>query len=96
MKSDYSPISISGMQQYLEVLSQNKTQASDYSFANIWGWAPYYELEWRFDGVLCWIRQNKPTPCYWAPVGPWSKVENWLDCPEMASGSHFIRVPHNL
>ena len=85
-----------GMEQYLSLLSLNKTQASDYSFANIWGWAPHYGLEWRFDGLLCWIRQNRPTPCYWAPVGSWALVEDWRKLPEMASGSKLIRVPNSL
>ena len=96
MNSEYSSISFAGMQQYLEVLSKNKSQASDYSFANLWGWAPHYGLEWRFDGTLCWIRQHYPEPCQWAPVGPWDAVKNWLDYPEMASGTKFIRVPHSL
>lgn len=96
MNKDYSPISFDGMRQYLELLGKNKSQASDYSFANIWGWAPYYELEWRFDGTLCWIRQNRPTPSYWGPVGPWDEVADWKSLPEMASGSKFIRVPQDL
>ncbi|MDL2316658.1 phosphatidylglycerol lysyltransferase domain-containing protein [Desulfovibrio sp. OttesenSCG-928-A18] len=96
MNQDYTPISFERMDQYLDILSRNKTQASDYSFANIWGWAPYYGLEWRFDGMLCWIRQQRPYPCCWAPVGPWDTVHNWLDYPEMAPGSRLIRVPHSL
>lgn len=96
MNADYSPISLDGMQRYLAILSKNKSQASDYSFANIWGWAPHYGLEWRFDGSLCWIRQNRPEPCYWGPVGPWHEVQDWLAIPEMRSGAKFIRVPHAL
>jgi hypothetical protein len=96
MTNDYTPVSMKDMRRYLEILSKNTSQASDYSFANLWGWAPYYGLEWRFDGPLCWIRQSRPTPCYWAPVGPWDAVENWRNCPEMAAGSRFIRVPHAL
>lgn len=96
MNNEYSPISFDGMQQYLDVLSKNKSQASDYSFANLWGWAPHYGLEWRFDGTLCWIRQRHPEPCQWAPVGPWDAVDNWFDCPEMSPGAKFIRVPHSL
>ncbi|MDR0828128.1 MAG: phosphatidylglycerol lysyltransferase domain-containing protein [Desulfovibrio sp.] len=81
---------------YLDLLSKNRSRASDYSFANLWGWAPYYDLEWRFDGRLCWIRQKYPCECYWAPVGPWDEVENWRDCPEIESGARFIRVPGKL
>ena len=96
LPSEYSAISFEGMEHYLELLSRNKTQASDYSFANIWGWAPHYDLQWRFDGTLCWIRQNRPTPCYWAPVGPWDAVGDWSSLPEMAPGSRLVRVPHTL
>jgi hypothetical protein len=96
LTGDYTPISLSGMEHYRALLSLNDTQASDYSFANLWGWAPYYDLEWRFDGVLCWIRQNRPEPCFWAPVGPWRAIRNWRDCPEMAPGSRLIRVPTAL
>lgn len=96
LNSTYSPISLDGMELYLKLLSLNKTQASDYSFANIWGWAPHYDLEWRFDGTLCWIRQNRPEPCYWAPVGPWDQVRDWKDCPEVRSGAKFIRLPNVL
>lgn len=96
MKNDYSPISLDGMRSYLDLLAKTNSRASDYSFANIWGWAPHYDLEWRFDGDLCWIRQNRPEPCYWAPVGPWESVRNWRERPELAAGARFIRVPHTL
>lgn len=82
------------MEQYLELLSGTGTRASDYSFANIWGWAPHYHLEWRFDGSLCWIRQMRPEPALWAPVGPWERIEDWSERPEMTSGAKLIRVPH--
>ncbi len=96
MNSEYSPISFSGMEQYLSLLGQSRSRASDYSFANLWGWAPYYGLEWRFDGELCWIRQHRPEPCFWAPVGPWDAVKDWMGRAEMAPGSVFIRVPEPL
>lgn len=96
MNTEYSPVSFDGMQHYLDLLSENKSQASDYSFANIWGWAPHYGLEWRFDGTLCWIRQSHPEPCYWGPVGPWDAVKDWTALPEMAPGSTLIRVPQSL
>ncbi|MDL2267322.1 phosphatidylglycerol lysyltransferase domain-containing protein [Desulfovibrio sp. OttesenSCG-928-G15] len=96
MKDDYTSISFDGMQEYLALLSKNTSRASDYSFANLWGWAPHYGLEWRFDGTLCWIRQTRPNLVYWAPVGPWDLVDDWSRNPEMASGSRFIRVPHAL
>ena len=96
MTDEFSPISLSDMPRYLELLKQTDSRASDYSFANIFGWANYYQLEWRFDGTLCWLRQKKPTPSYWAPVGPWEAVQDWKSCPEIASGATFIRVPEAL
>ncbi len=94
--SMFSPISFAQFPQYHKLLNLCGSRASDYSFANIWGWAPYYELEWRFDGDLCWIRQNKPFACYWAPVGAWEAVTDWKARPEMSPGAHFIRVPEAL
>jgi hypothetical protein len=96
MTNDYTPISLADMPAYLALLERGGSQASDYSFANIWGWAPHYQLEWRFDGILCWIRQHTPTPCYWAPVGPWDRVRDWSACPEIVPGAVFIRVPERL
>ncbi len=97
MTPNYSNISLTHMQTYLGLLGKCKTRASDYSFANIWGWAPYYNLEWRFEDDLCWIRQTQHGQCfYWAPVGDWSKVTDWKKYPEFASGNTFIRVPQEL
>lgn len=96
MNSGFTPISLDGSGKYHELLAQCPSRASDYSFANVWGWATHYGLEWKFTEHLCWIRQTSPVPCYWAPVGDWSKVERWQDLPEMASGAHIIRVPDNL
>ncbi len=92
----YTSISFNDRDRYLALLERCPTKTSDYSFANIWGWAPHYELEWRFDEDLCWIRQKKPSPRYWAPVGDWNAVTDWRKYPEFASGSEFIRVPEML
>ncbi|MDR2489081.1 MAG: phosphatidylglycerol lysyltransferase domain-containing protein [Desulfovibrio sp.] len=96
LPKEYTPVSLAGMEHYLTLLSFTSVHASDYSFANIWGWTPYYGLEWRFDGALCWIRQNRPEPCFWAPVGPWNTIRNWRDCAELAHGTRLIRVPEAL
>lgn len=81
---------------------QNQLQAcsqitSDYSFANIWGWADEYELTWARYHELVWIAQQKPVPTYWAPVGDWSKVD-WPSCFEQVfpMGAQFVRVPEKL
>ena len=97
MQEQYTPVSLKGMKQYQELLVLTQSNASDYSFANIWGWAPHYSLEWRFDGTLCWIRQHyKGETQYWAPVGPWENVTNWQSLPELQPGSKLVRAPEHL
>jgi hypothetical protein len=96
MNTEYAPLSFDRMPAYLDLLNRCNSRASDYSFANLWGWATHYELQWRFDGTLCWIRQKRPFPANWAPVGPWTEVEDWSKAPETAPGALFIRVPHAL
>jgi len=96
MKESYSPIKFGDMHNYLDLLRQANCKASDYSFANLFGWAPHYGLEFRFDGVLCWIRQTWPQPCYWAPIGPWAAIEDWAAKPEMSCGARFTRIPEEL
>ncbi len=97
MSNTYTSINFLHMNRYLELLSQCKTRASDYSFANIWGWAPYYNLEWRFEDELCWIRQTMHgVTTYWAPIGQWENVQNWSKYQEISSGNNFIRIPEEL
>ena len=67
----------------------------DYSLANLWGWANYFALSWRFSGGLCWVRQMHPMPWYWAPVGPWASID-WETLPELAKGIELTRVPEAL
>jgi hypothetical protein len=102
MTPEYSPISIDHMDEYRNLLCRSESRASDYSFGNIWGWAEHYGLEWRRCEKLCWIRQNIPTPVYWAPVGFWDDFD-WAAAftkgtciPECAEGMSFIRVPEQL
>ena len=70
---------------------------SDYSFANIWGWADEYDLSWAWQDELVWIKQEKPTPAYWAPVGKWTAME-WPRVLKtlFPQGATFIRVPEKL
>ncbi len=80
---------------YLELLALTPLLASDYSLANIWGWADHYGLEWAFcDNNLCWIRQTKPEVRYWAPVGNWTNTP-WKDCC-LDKGAQITRVPESL
>ena len=97
---EFSPISLpetpgDNGHKYLELLALTPLLASDYSLANIWGWADHYGLEWAFcDKDLCWIRQIKPQVRYWAPVGNWENVP-WKDCC-LEPGSEITRVPEGL
>ncbi len=95
MTPAYTPISLDHIKEYRALLTASGMRASDYSFGNIWGWAAHYGLTWRFDGKFCWLRQESPTPSFWAPVGDWRKAD-WASCPEFAKGMRFVRVPEEL
>jgi len=93
--TDFVPIDFAGYDQYRRLHAAANTRAADYSFTNLWGWAEHYGLEWRFSGSLCWIRQTRPYPCCWAPVGDWHGVD-WREEQLLAPGAVFIRVPEAL
>lgn len=86
---------LSEREAYLERFDLCTQKASDYSFVNLWGWAEQYGLKWTFENRCAWIRQTRPEPVYWAPVGPWEDVD-WQNCPVLAKGGTFIRVPETL
>jgi len=93
---DFQPIRIELAEDYHRLLRLTPQVASDYSFANVWGWAREYGLEWAFDNDLVWIRQKEPQPAYWAPLGPWDRID-WpavLGCHDFSPG--FKRVPETL
>lgn len=71
----FEPIGLDRQLEYRSRFSKMPQKASDYSFINLWGWAGVYGLRWAWDGPLVWIRQTRPQPCYWAPVGPWEDVD---------------------
>lgn len=96
MNETYGPISLDDITFYRSLLSQTSSYASDYSFGNLWGWAPHFGLEYRYDGQLCWIKQKYPETVYWAPIGPWEAVTEWFESEETTSGQQFIRIPENL
>jgi hypothetical protein len=92
----FEPIRLEGMADYTAKLAQTPKITSDYSFVNLWGWAPEYGLEWAPAHGLIWLRQQLPEPAYWAPVGPWDAVDWAAIWPELAPGSVFTRVPEAL
>ncbi|AAS97026.1 DUF2156 domain-containing protein [Nitratidesulfovibrio vulgaris] len=93
--TDFSPVTLDAMQDYLALFARTPRRASDYSFTNLWGWAEHYGLEWRFEHGLCWLRQTLPEVRYWAPVGPWGDID-WASCTCLGKGMEFIRVPEEL
>ncbi len=92
----FEPISLERQAEYTKLFESCLQLASDYTFANLWGWAEEYELSWAWDGDMVWIRQGKPPVCYWAPVGRWEGADWPKQLGSFNSGSRFIRVPEQL
>ncbi|MGE4503903.1 MAG: DUF2156 domain-containing protein [Desulfovibrionaceae bacterium] len=96
MQLEFTPISTDRQKEYNAILSScPQIPTSDYAFANIWGWAEHYGLEWAFGEGLAWVRQTIPETVYWAPLGPWDNYR-WTECPIMRAAGHFTRVPEYL
>jgi hypothetical protein len=96
MTLNFEPISLDRQDEYHEALTGcPQLLTSDFSFANVFGWADHYGLEWAFHSGLCFIRQTKPEPVCWAPVGPWEAYD-WAGCRAMTEGRKFVRVPEAL
>ena len=95
MPLEFSPISLRYQERYLDLLSKCPQKTSDYSFANIYGWADEYGLEWGFEQDLVWLRQHKPQPCCWAPIGAWDKTE-WEGFLPFLGNEKFQRIPEEL
>lgn len=100
MELPFEPISIHRQEEYNALLSScPQLPTSDYAFANIWGWAEHYGLEWAFSDNLVWIRQRDPENeekyLYWAPLGKWDN-HSWTDCPSLHAAGSFTRIPEYL
>ena len=91
------PAGLLKQKEYLSRLSMCGQLTSDYSFLNLWGWAEEHELSWAWENDLVWIRQDSPSRCHWAPVGPWLSVD-WSEriVRNFPEGARFIRVPELL
>ncbi len=101
MTLEFEPIAgISGLSKqksYTERLSRCPQITSDYSFLNLWGWADEYDLSWAWEEDLVWIRQNLPSPCLWAPIGPWQDIDWENRLPDhFPGGARLIRIPEQL
>ena len=91
----YARIDLARIAEYDALWASTPSRSIDYSLVNLWGWADYFGLSWRFSGGLCWVRQMHPAPCQWAPVGPWARID-WAQLPELAEGAQLARVPEVL
>ena len=93
----FEPIQLERQDAYLKHLSQCNQIASDYSFINLWGWGEEYGLEWAWQDNLVWIRQQKPQPALWAPVGDWRSLDWPATLAKVgADADRVIRVPEAL
>ena len=97
MTLKFEPVTLERQTAYNALLDRCSEIASDYSFVNIWGWASEYDLTWAWEADLVWIRQEKPAPILWAPVGRWDQ-ENWPQrIAALEVGDRiFTRVPQKL
>lgn len=96
MTLQFETITLERQEEYHESLTGcPQLLTSDFSFANVYGWAEHYGLEWAFHKGLCFIRQTKPEVIYWAPIGPWEKYD-WAKCCAMRESARFTRVPEAL
>ncbi len=93
----FEPILLEKMDAYRQRLSQTPQKGSDYSSVNLWGWKEAYDLQWAWHDPLIWIRQNRPGPILWAPVGPWGEIDWPLYFQHLGNpGIVFTRVPEQL
>jgi hypothetical protein len=95
MPLQFEPVRLAMQEEYLKRLAACPQKTSDYSFANVYGWAEEYGLELGFGDSHVWIRQTRPEPVLWAPVGPWHTVD-WAKCPSLRGAGRLTRVPLEL
>jgi uncharacterized protein len=97
MPLSFEPIGLERQSEYREKLALCGKIASDYSFINLWGWGDEYGLQWAWRDGLVWLRQEKPYPALWAPVGDWAAVD-WRKALKSAAeqSDKMIRVPDAL
>lgn len=98
MNRNFIPVSLGNADAYYDLWRVTPRRSLDYTLANLWGWQEFYGLEWCFADRLCWIRQTRPEPRNWAPIGDWNAVD-WTALLPVAGGApgrEFMRVPEAL
>ena len=92
----FGTIRLEQQRDYAKIAAAAPQLPSDYSFTNLWGWAGEFGLEWAWSDGLVWIRQQRPEPVYWAPMGDWTAVDWAAALKDLPEGTRFIRVPEAL
>jgi hypothetical protein len=97
MRLEFEPIQLEKQNDFINQLALCPRVTSDYSFVNLWGWAEVYGLCWCWRDDLVWIKQTKPREKYWAPIGPWEKID-WqaVLAESLPPGAPFTRIPEPL
>ena len=75
MTLKFKPIDLANQALYQAHLLNCPQATSDYSFLNLWSWAPAYGLEWAWAEDLVCLRQSLPSTVFWAPVGDWQSAD---------------------
>ncbi len=97
MQLNFEPIRLEQQDAYHDHLARCRQIASDYSFANLFGWGPEFGLEWAWRDDLVWIRQHRPVTALWAPVGDWAAVDWASRLADLAdTAGRVIRIPEAL
>ncbi|MEJ2039306.1 MAG: phosphatidylglycerol lysyltransferase domain-containing protein [Desulfosarcinaceae bacterium] len=97
MSLEFTPIDLEQQKDYHARLAQCSQTASEYSFINLWGWAREYGLQWAWHENLVWVRQAKPYPALWAPVGDWAAADWDKSLAAIKDvADRIIRVPEKL
>lgn len=95
MNTTFTHVTLDLLDKYMTYFRATSCRSADYTFTNLWGWAEHYGLELSFRDDLCWIRQTRPFPQLWAPVGDWEHAD-WDVHPEIHMGVILQRVPDEL
>ena len=97
MNLKFESIDLNKQERYQELLALCPQVSSDYSFLNLWAWSEDYGLQWAWEDDLVWIKQTRPEPLFWAPVGAWNTVD-WSNRYDRHADQQtvFIRIPEVL
>ncbi|MBQ7456524.1 MAG: DUF2156 domain-containing protein [Desulfovibrio sp.] len=92
----FSPITLSNTSTYYAYWDKTPCHSIDYTLPNLFGWRDYFALSIAESPNLYWIHQEKPTPCFWAPLGAWEDVDWEAELALLPKPLTMIRVPAPL